>query len=107
MGSLRRERPMPPITEITSCPNCGSVLKPDLDYCRTCRLEVSRMAGYHTRRNIAMGVKIATLAVLLATVVGLGYHWFGPKPPRYLKYPGTAQAAADEFLKDVSGGDAT
>jgi hypothetical protein len=50
-------------------------------------------------------LKTLLLLAFLAGIGYLGYHFFGPKPPRYLPFPATAQDAAKEFLTRIAGGD--
>jgi len=58
-------------------------------------------------RNPGTIVKTVFLLAFLAGIGWLGYHFFGPKPPRYLQFPSTARDAAQLFLTRVNGGDAT
>jgi hypothetical protein len=120
---------MPPTASTATCPNCNTVLTPGSRQCRVCKLEVSKMAAFAAAKQAAQKRGIKTTAVetgqvpawrspanmikvvcLLAFLGGLGwlgYHFFGPKPPRYLQFPATAQEAAQLFLTRVNGGDAT
>ena len=120
---------MPPAASTATCPNCHAAISPGNRQCQVCKLEVSKMAAYAAAKKAAQqrGIKgtaverreipawrspgnIVKMVCLLAFLGGigwLGYHFFGPKPPRYLKFPGTAQEAATQFLTNISGGDAT
>jgi len=53
--------------------------------------------------------RVVVILVIVSLVGGVGYlgwKWFGPKPPRYEKFPPTAEASAKEFLTHISEGDA-
>ena len=120
---------MPPAASTATCPNCHAAISPGSHQCRVCKLEVSKMAAYAAAKKAAQqrGIKttavqtrevpawrspgnIIKVVILLAFLGGigwLGHHILGPKPPRYLQFPATAQDAAQVFLTRISGGDAT
>jgi hypothetical protein len=50
-------------------------------------------------------VKAVLLVALLGGIAWLGLHFFGPKPPRYVKFPKTAEASVQEFLTHISKGE--
>jgi hypothetical protein len=63
-----------------------------------------------SRRELPAFLRPATLVktfIFLVVVGGialLGYHFFGPKPPRYLTMPNTAEAAVQQLLTHISAG---
>jgi hypothetical protein len=61
-------------------------------------------AGIPLWRNPAI-IKFTFLLLVLAGIGYLGFHFFGPKPPRYLQFKPTAQEAVQEFLTLVNAGD--
>jgi hypothetical protein len=119
---------MPPAPPAVACPNCYAAVAPGTSRCQVCKLEVSQMAAYAAAKKAAQQrgikstavetnetpawrnpvtlIKTVILLALLAGVGGLGYHFFGPKPPRYLPFPATAQDATREFLTRLCAGDA-
>ncbi len=122
---------MPP-TSTATCPNCHATITPGSRQCVICKLEVAKMSAFAAAKkaaqqrgfkttavetaetpawrdpaNLGRAVKIVCLLAFVGGIGWLGYHFFGPKPARYLQFPATAQAAATEFMTHIAGGDAT
>jgi len=94
--------------------------------CAACKLEVKQMDAFAAAKKAAMakgkrGVEetsrqkprelpfflrpgIIALVVFVVLVGAGAYKLFGPKPPRYLKFPGSAQEAATELMQHISAG---
>lgn len=116
---------MPPTASAATCPNCNLPVRPGSDKCLKCKLEVAKFAAYSAAMQAAQkrgikkvavetgprtpwinpvaAVKWGMLLLFVGVVVFLGYHWFGPKPPRYLKFPDTAEKAATQLMKNING----
>ena len=118
---------MPPTTSAVTCPNCHAAIKPGSRLCPVCKLEVAKMAAFAAAKQAAQKrgfrgtavesnetpawrsagaiIKVLLLVTFLGGVGWAGFHFFGPKPPRYAQFPATATDAAKEFMTRVSGGD--
>ena len=108
-----------------SCPNCAAFVPLDQPRCSSCKLEVSKMQAFAAAKEaarqrgmkgtkvvaerslgqmIGTGAKYAFLILLVGAVAAGGWWLFKPRPPRYLKFAATGQAAVTEFMTDISGG---
>jgi hypothetical protein len=109
-----------------TCPNCHAAVAPGRRVCSVCRLEVSKMAAFAAAKKAAQQrgikgtqvetrgpavwrnpavIKLAILLLFVGSIAYLGYHFFGPKPPRYIQFKPTAVEAVREFLTLVNAGD--
>ena len=115
--------PTAPTKPGRTCPNCNAFVPAGRRSCISCRLEVAKMDGFLAAKNAAKrrgfsgtqvenngppfflrGGFIAKVLFLLAIAAIVGY-FFLPKPPRYMAFPGSPTATAQQFLQDISGGD--
>jgi hypothetical protein len=115
---------MPPAAPASRvCPNCSTLLPVGSRQCPGCKLEVARMPAFAAAKraaqqrgiqatrvekkrhfHIPISPKMVMLVVFLALLGAGGWWLFGPKPPRYLQFPGTAQAAVQSLLTHISAG---
>jgi hypothetical protein len=108
------------------CPNCHAAVAPGRRVCSVCRLEVSQMAAFAAAQKAARArgikgtqvetrgpalwrnpavIKLLCLLLVVGGIAYLGYRFFGPKPPAYLKLASTPEQTAHDFLALVSAGD--
>ena len=108
-----------------TCPSCQAPYSSTARICPKCKLEVAKMPAFAAAQRAALtrGIKttkvesapasrFSTAAIvkgsvytlLFALCVWLGFHYFGPKPPRYLQFPATANDATQALLNHIAAG---
>ncbi len=118
--------PQPPTQTRQTCPNCHAAIPKGARACTVCKLEVAKMPGYaaakkaaqqrgikttsvETRRAplVSTGtiIKAAILLLVLGGIAFAAYELLKPKPPRYLKFPATAENSSMQFLTHISKGE--
>jgi hypothetical protein len=117
----------PRSTRPLECPNCHAALSPGARACTVCKLQVSQMAAFSAAKKAAQQrgfkstqvetnytpawrspatlIKTLCLLLVIGTIAYYGYHWFGPKPPRYAQFKPTPQEAVHDFLALLNAGD--
>lgn len=122
---------MPPTVML--CPCCNSKVASTARQCPMCKMEVAKMAAFSAAKMAAAkkGIKTATvqsaeqrralptwphaglvikvtlLILIVGSVAWAGWHFLGPKPPRYLQFPKTPDESTKQFMTAIHGGDAT
>jgi len=105
-----------------TCPSCSAFVPAGRITCMSCHLAVSKMDGFLAAKTAAQNrgfsgnvdtgerpffLKTAffvQVALLLIVAGAIYYFFFIPKPPRYLTFPATPEAAVQTYFQHISGG---